>query len=271
MSGGVLAFGAATGIRTVNGNLAVNAGGTLRVRLNGTTAGTQYDQLRLTNATSTAALAGALDIIAAPGLASGSTFRILDISPSTAAVTGNFAGLPQNAEFYEDGQWWRISYTGGTGNDVVLTRITPTPWQTWQATQFPTAVNNPAIAGDLVDIEPDGLVNLIEYAFGGNPTVAAQTPLPQASTLGGKLAITFTRIVANTDITITVQGADNLAGPWTDLAASVNGAATAPLLAGVTVIETGSGATRSVEVRDLYLTSDPLHPRRSMRVQVTRP
>ena len=271
VNGGVLAFGTATGIRTVNGNLAVNAGGTLRVRLNGITAGTQYDQLRLTNAASTAALTGALDLIAAPGLLSGSTFRILDISPSTAAVTGNFAGLPQNAEFYEDSQWWRISYTGGTGNDVVLTRITPTPWQTWQAIQFPTAVNDPAVSGLLVDIELDGLVNLIEYAFGGNPNIAAQTPLPQASTSSGELALTFTRIVANTDITITVQGADNLAGPWTDLAASVNGTATAPLLAGVTVMETGSGATRSVEVRDLYLIGDPLHPRRSMRVQVTKP
>jgi autotransporter-associated beta strand protein len=272
VSGGVLAFGTATGIRTANGNLAVNAGGTLRIRLNGTTAGTQYDQLRLINAASTVTLAGTLDLIAAPSLASGSIFRILDISPSTAAVTGNFAGLPQNAEFYEDGQWWRISYTGGTGNDVVLTRITPTPWQTWQLTQFPTAVNNPAVAGYFVDFDKDSLVNLSEYALGGNPTVAAQTPLPQVSVLGGKLALTFTRTVANTDITITVQGTDNLAGPWTDLAASVNGAAMASLLGGgVTITETGTGATRSVEIRDLYLTTDPVHPRRFMRVQVTKP
>ena len=52
---------------------------------------------------------------------------------------------------------------------------------------------------------------------------------------------------------------------------SVNGAAMAPLLGGVTVNETGAGATRSVEVGDLYLISDPLHPRRFMKVQVTRP
>ncbi len=272
-SGGLLAFGTATGIRTVNGNLAVNVGGTLRVRLNGTTAGTQFDQLRLTNATSTATLTGALDLIAAPGLPAGSTFRILDISNSTAAVTGNFAGLPQNAEFYEDGQWWRISYTGGTGNDVVLTRITPTPWQIWQAAQFPSAVNDPNTAGLLVDFERDGLVNLLEYALGGNPTVATPAPLPQVSVLGGKLALTFTRTLANTDITLTVQGADSPAGPWTDLAASVNGTATAVLPGGVgvTVTETGTGATRSVEVRDLYLTSDPLHPKRFLRVEVTKP
>jgi hypothetical protein len=270
-NGGVLALGTTTGIRTVNGSLAVNAGGTFRVHLNGTTTGTQYDQLRLNNVTSTITLAGTLDIIAAAGLASGSTFRILDNSLSNAAITGNFAGLPQNAEFYEDGQWWRISYTGGTGNDVELTRITPTPWQTWQLTNFPADVNDPAVVGASVDIEGDGLGNLLEYTFAGNPNVASQTPLPQVSVLGGKLALTFTRVLANTDLTIVVQGADNAAGPWTDLAASVNGGATAPLVVGVTVTEIGTGATRSVEVRDVYLTTDPAHPRRFMRVQVAKP
>ena len=271
VAGGTLALGPVTGIRTVNGSLTVNAAGTLRVRLNGTVAGAQHDQLRLTNAASSATLAGALDIVAVPGLAPGSTFTILENSASAAAVAGNFVGLPQNAEFYEDGQWWRISYTGGTGNDVVLTRVSPTPWQTWQATQFPTSANNPAIAGDLADIDKDSLVNLIEYALAGDPSVAAQIPLPQVGTLGGKLALAFTRTVANTDITITVQGADSPAGPWTDLAVSVHGAAMAPLLGGVSVSESGTGATRSVEVSDLYFIGDSFHPSRLMRVRVTKP
>jgi autotransporter-associated beta strand protein len=270
VSGGVLAFGPATGIRTVNGSLAVNAGGTFRVRLNGPTAGTEYDRLSLVNAASTVTLAGTLDLIAAPGLTAGSTFRILDNS-AIGPVTGTFAGLPQNTEFYEDGQWWRISYTGGTGNDVILTRITPAPWQLWQLANFPADVNNPEIVGDFVDVEQDGIVNRLEYAFGGDPMDAAETPLPHPSILGGRLTIAFTRVVANTDLTITVQGADNADGPWTNLASSVNAAATTPHLGGVTVTETGTGATRSVEVRDLYLTTDPLHPTRFLRVQVTRP
>jgi autotransporter-associated beta strand protein len=271
VSGGVLAFGTATGIRTVNGSLAVDTGGTLRVRLNGTIAGTQHDRLSLTHASSAVTLAGTLDLIATAGLAAGTTFRIVDNTASSAAVTGTFAGLPQNAEFYEDGQWWRISYTGGTGNDVVLTRITSTPWHAWQLAHFPADVNNPAIAGDFVDVEKDGVMNRFEYAFGGSPTAGEQTLLPQSSILGGRLAIVFSRVLANTDITITVQGADDPAGPWTDLAASAGGAATNPIVAGVTVSETGAGATRSVEVRDLYLTSDPLHPKRFLRVEVTRP
>ncbi len=267
---GILALGTGTGARTVNGNLAVNAAGTLRARLNGTIFGVQYDQLALTHATSTVTLAGALDLVAVPALPAGSTFRILEIGPSNAAISGSFAGLPQNTEFYEDSQWWRISYTGGTGNDVVLTRITPSPWQTWQLAHFPAAVNDPAVAGFLADFDKDHLVNLVEYALGGNPTAAAQTPLLQVSAIGSRLALTFTRTLANTDITITVQGADNLAGPWTNLSASVNGGAMAPLLGGVSVVETGTGATRTVEVRDLYLTNDPTHPRRLIRVHFTK-
>jgi hypothetical protein len=45
---------------------------------------------------------------------------------------------------------------------------------------------------------------------------------------------------------------------------------TTAIAAGVVVSETGSGATRTVEVTDIYLTSDPLHPARALRVQVTR-
>jgi autotransporter-associated beta strand protein len=112
--GGVLALGTGTGVRTVHGSLAVNAGGTLRVRLNGTTAGTEYDQLRLTNLASTVTLGGRLDLIATSGLATGSSFRIVDTPGVPAGVTGTFAGLPPNSEFYEAGQWWRISYAGGT-------------------------------------------------------------------------------------------------------------------------------------------------------------
>ena len=39
----------------------------------------------------------------------------------TDAVIGTFAGLPQNARVIVAGRPMRISYTGGTGNDVVLT------------------------------------------------------------------------------------------------------------------------------------------------------
>ena len=40
-----------------------------------------------------------------------------------APVTGTFAGLPQGTIFVRGGHAFHISYTGGTGNDVVVTSI----------------------------------------------------------------------------------------------------------------------------------------------------
>lgn len=65
------------------------------------------------------------------------------------------------------------------------------------------------------------------------------------------------------------QGSDSPAGPWTDLARSAAGAAFNPLAGAVT--EAGTGATRAVEIRDLYLRNDPAHPQRFLRLVVLRP
>src|SRR5262249_2472257 len=43
------------------------------------------------------------------------------------AVVGTFIGLPQGTNLYIGGQKFSISYTGGDGNDVVLTRLVTPP------------------------------------------------------------------------------------------------------------------------------------------------
>lgn len=270
VAGGIHAPGNSAGIMTVTGNYSLPAGGTLQAQVNGTAAGTQYDQVKVLGTSGTVTLAGTLDLVAAPGLTSGSSFTILD-NAGTSPVAGTFANLPQGTEFHEDGQWWRISYTAGNGNDVALTRITPSPWQNWQLANFGANVNNPAVSGDLADGDRDGFGNLLEYALGGNPNAASVAPLPKAAIASGKLTLSFTRSVANSDLTMTVQAGPSPAGPWTDLARSSAGNAFAILVPGVTVTEPASGAVRNVTVRDLHLMSDPAHPRRFMRLSVTRP
>jgi len=270
INGGTHAPGNSPGITHVNGNYTLAASGTLQLEINGTTAGTQHDQVKIQGAASIITLAGTLDLIAAPALPAGSSFTILD-NTGSSAVSGTFVGRPQGAEFYDNNQWWRISYTGGTGNDVVLTRIAPTPWQNWQAANFGVNTNNAALAGDFADSDRDGLSNLLEYALGGNPNAASTAVLPRPSVPGGKLAITLTRTVANSDLTLTVQGSNSPGDPWADLARSTAGAPFTALIAGVAATESGTGATRTVEVRDLYFIADPAHPRRFLRLFVTRP
>ncbi len=265
VTGGTLTLGAAPGSRTVNGSLALSAGATLQVRINSPAA---FDQVRLTGSTAAIFLGGALDLTAAPGLAPGTVFRLLDNTAGTAPVTGAFAGKPEGALFTASGQNWVVSYLGGDGNDVTLT--VATPLHLWRAAHFATAASTGPSA-DLADPDQDGLPNLLEYALGGNPLASSQTIQPALIQTGGRLGLAFTRLPATTDVTLTVQAADDLTGPWADLASSTSGAPTTPRQPGVTVTESGSGTTRLVQVSDLHPVSDPLHPRRFMRVKVAQP
>jgi hypothetical protein len=42
-------------------------------------------------------------------------------------VTGEFVGLPEGTNFYIGGELFTITYVGGDGNDVVLTRLSTPP------------------------------------------------------------------------------------------------------------------------------------------------
>jgi autotransporter-associated beta strand protein len=123
ISAGTNAPGGPVGIQTVVSNYTVSAGGTLRISVNGTNVDTQYSQVAVRAGNSgIVTLAGTLNVLAPPGLPTNTTFVIID-NEGTDAVTGTFSGLPNNATFFQSGYNWRISYGGGTGNDVTLTTL----------------------------------------------------------------------------------------------------------------------------------------------------
>ena len=74
-----------------------------------------------------------------------------------------------------------------------------------------------------------------------------------------------------TGLTLTVQAADALTGPWTNLARSISGNPFDAVTPGTTTLESTAGATRSVEVRDVFLLTNPAHPRRFMRLHISNP
>lgn len=120
----------------------------------------------------------------------------------------------------------------------------------------------------LSDPNHNGIVNLLEYALGGDPVggTTGTGILPQAGrSAGNALELRFARYLDRTELTLTVQAADSPAGPWTDLAASTAGAAFAP---GTRAAESGTGNVRTVVVTDLHPMTDPAHPRRCMRLKV---
>ncbi len=120
---GTLVPGASPGIVTVNGNVTLTAADTFEVEIDGTSAGSGYDQLQVTGAGRTITLGGATLSLAPTITPSvGDQFVIIDAVASDSAVTGMFNGLPQNSLFTISGRTTYIDYFGGSDfNDVVLT------------------------------------------------------------------------------------------------------------------------------------------------------
>jgi hypothetical protein len=105
------------------GNLALTAGSTVNIEINGPVLGTQYDQLNVTGTVSlgNASLNVMLDSLYTPS--AGQSFTIIN-NDGSDAVTGTFGGLAEGDVFYAGSTSFQISYAGGTNNnDVVLTAV----------------------------------------------------------------------------------------------------------------------------------------------------
>lgn len=108
-----------------NFNATGAGGGTLELELNGSTPGSGYDLLSVRGSVNLTGLklSGSLGFQSAVG----NQFTII-INDGSDPVVGTFSGLPQNGKIYIGGELFQINYSGGSGNDVVLSRlVTPPP------------------------------------------------------------------------------------------------------------------------------------------------
>jgi uncharacterized repeat protein (TIGR01451 family) len=122
VSGGHVAPGPGAGLPGILTATALTlpSGSTFNAVLNGTTAGSGYSQL---SASGTINITGsALNVSLGFTPAIGNSFTIIK-NTGAGAIVGTFNGLAQNSTFTQNGMGFRISYTGGNGHDVVLTRI----------------------------------------------------------------------------------------------------------------------------------------------------
>jgi fibronectin-binding autotransporter adhesin len=121
-SGGAVSPGTNSGILRSTGNVALQAGATFAVELNGTTPGSGHDQLDVTGTVNlgNATLQATLGFTPAIG-----NQIVIIRNDGTDAVQGIFQGFHEGALVTIGGQGFQISYRGGDGNDVVLTRAAP--------------------------------------------------------------------------------------------------------------------------------------------------
>jgi autotransporter-associated beta strand protein len=122
-SGGTLMPGSSASQTAVlsTGNLALVSGTNFTVALNGTSPGAGgYDQVSVTG---TINLGGStLNVSVGYAAAIGDSYTIIK-NKGGSAVVGTFKNLAEGATFVQNGMTFKITYKGGAGNDVVLTRV----------------------------------------------------------------------------------------------------------------------------------------------------
>ena len=156
--------------------------------------------------------------------------------------------------------------------EFTVTGIGRSPFENWQFQHFGNAEDFDD-AADLADPNANGIANILEYALGGNPVSAAgeREHLPQAVVSASHtLQLGFFRQMGRSDITLRVQAADSLQGPWENLAESVSGNPFVAQVTGTNVVESGTGSTRAVTVSDKAPMGMSVKGMRFMRVEVTR-
>ena len=100
---------------TFNGSYVQPAPGILQVRVTGA-APSQYDRVVVNGRV---VLGGTLSIAQGVSLAPGTTITLIQ-NDGVDAIGGVFTGLGEGSIVYVAGTAARISYRGGTGNDVTL-------------------------------------------------------------------------------------------------------------------------------------------------------
>ncbi|MEO7743459.1 MAG: IPTL-CTERM sorting domain-containing protein [Usitatibacter sp.] len=131
------------------GDFTVSPSATIMVTINGRAPGTQYSTVDVSG---TVVLTGAtLSLSRSYVPQPGDVFTIIT-NEAADSVTGTFAGLPEGATVTHNGVPLRVSYVGGTGNDVTLTSL--------------AAVATPAAAVPTLSEWALGLLALMVLAIG---------------------------------------------------------------------------------------------------------
>lgn len=114
---------AVPGSLTVNGDLQLGSSTTFYADVSGVNPGTGFDQVTVKGSVTLGYASLSLNThgLLVPV---GSSIELIN-NQGSGPIYGTFAGLSEGQEFYAGNESFFISYTGGDGNDVVITRAPP--------------------------------------------------------------------------------------------------------------------------------------------------
>jgi T5SS/PEP-CTERM-associated repeat protein len=131
------------------------------------------------------------------------------------AFSGSLLGSPAFTWSDPAGQLRATSFTT-TANEVQVTLETDpqAALNAWRQLHF-GSIDNTGDGADLNDFDHDGLVNLVEFAFGLDPTQNSAGQLPEAQRIGGNLITTFSTPAGVSGIIYGAESSTTLhAGDW---------------------------------------------------------
>ena len=242
-------------------NMDLLAPGNLDIEINGTTPGTEHDQIDVTGTVTigTGATLNLIDGLTGPGTP-GDTILFIN-NDGSDAVVGEFAGLANGSNVAFNGETWRIFYDGGDGNDVVLVYLSASVPEVFVNDDF-TGPNGTVIA----DADPNTLGAQLAV-IGVNAFATIQEGVDVVS-VGGTVHITDQTgdtgtYSENVTITkdITLRGTSNVDGdvtitPPTGDGITVSGLATSATIENITVTgATGAGIFLENLTGDVLLTN----------------
>lgn len=136
-----------------------------------------------------------------------------------ATASGGIVGFDQSkilintANFADNNDLWVGGFLLAViGNDLVLQFLsTPPTFEVWQSVRFSGAeLLNPSVTGIHADADRDGWINLLEYAFNGDPHRSSAKQAPVGAAQGGYPTLTYTRRKNACDLTYEVEVSSDL-------------------------------------------------------------
>lgn len=102
-----------------------------------------------------------------------------------------------------------------TSTNATLVFTPYAPGEVWRRLSFGANWANPTVSGDAADPDGDGLNNLLERAFAGDPLTADTGIGPNNDPGGALLSIVYRRAKRATDLVLGVDESSELSGVWT--------------------------------------------------------
>ena len=156
----------------------------------------------------------------------------------------------------------------GAANTLSVFGLLATPSNVWRSAHFGANAGNPAIAGDAADPDGDKIINILEYAFGSDPSLPDARRRPTATIVSNSFRVQFTRNLFATDVTCVVQRTSDLRGPWIDLLTWTAAAGWVTNNSGASVSESSVAGSAPDEYVTVLITASPAGARGFYRVVV---